>query len=77
MTEILDAIVNIQNENKLSGPVIAWGVVISVSPTEVRFSGDTIDVEVTTKVSGYTPTTNDIVICLKVGAAWVIIGDIG
>jgi len=75
MTEIVDALLSL--DNKPQGPVMAWGTVIDVSPTKVRFSGDIVDVEVTTKLSGYTPTTNDKVVLLKIGTAWVIIGDIG
>ena len=74
-SEILDALASMKNpdENRM----ITWGVVTSTAPTEVRFGGDTVDVEVLSKVSGYTPTTNDVVILLKVGTTWVIIGDIG
>jgi hypothetical protein len=56
--------------------IITWGEVISVSPTEVRFAGDTADVEVELYLSSYTPTTNDRVLLIKVGETWVIIGDI-
>lgn len=75
MTDVVDALVSMKNteENR----VITWGVVTSVSPTEVRFGGDTVDVEVASKLAGYTPTTNDVVVLLKVGTSWVIIGDIG
>jgi hypothetical protein len=75
MSEISDAILSMATSGP--GPILAWGEVISVSPTEVRFAGDSSEVEVSTKLSSYTPTTNDIVVVLKVGTAWVIIGDIG
>ena len=75
MSDITNAIISLAQPKE--GPHLAWGEVISISPTEIRFAGDTVDVEVNTKLSSYTPTTNDIVVLLKVGTAWVIIGDIG
>lgn len=57
-----------------SGSVIAWGEVTGVSPTLVRFAGDTGDTQVTLRLSSYTATTNDRVVLLKVGTSWAILG---
>ncbi|HSG29506.1 MAG TPA: hypothetical protein VLA34_13585 [Candidatus Krumholzibacterium sp.] len=56
--------------------VTAWGDVLGVSPTLVRFAGDTADTQIDNWLTSYTPTTNDRVILLKVGSTWVILGDI-
>lgn len=56
------------------GSVIAWGEVIDVSPTMVRFAGDTGDTQVSLALSTYTATTNDRVVLIKVGTAWAILG---
>lgn len=74
-TEILDALASMKNPDE--NRHITWGVVTGTAPTQVRFGGDTADVDVKSKMAGYTPTTNDVVILLKVGTTWVIIGDIG
>lgn len=55
---------------------IAWGEVIGVSPTLVRFAGDTADTQVALALSSYTPTVNDTVLVVKTGVSWVIVGDI-
>ena len=56
--------------------LVAWGDVISTSPTLVRFAGDTADTQVDGRMSSYTPTTSDRVVCLRVGARWIILGDL-
>lgn len=49
--------------------------VISTSPLEVRFFGDSQDTEVST-MAHYTPTTGDKVAVMKVGTGWWVVGDI-
>lgn len=71
VSEILDAIPD------AAAPTIVWGQVTGVSPTKVRFAGDTSgDIEVSLRLSAYTPTTTDKVLLLKVGTQWVIIGKV-
>jgi hypothetical protein len=55
---------------------IRWGEITGLSPTLVRFSGDTEDVEVERYLGSYTPVENDRVVLLKVGSAWVILGEV-
>jgi hypothetical protein len=54
---------------------LAVGQVISISPTKVRFDGDTSDQAVPLSLDAYTPATNDRVLLAKVGASWIIVGD--
>jgi hypothetical protein len=58
----------------MSAPELAVGQVIAVSPTKVRFDGDTSDQTVALDLTDYTPTTNDRVLLAKVGSGWIIIG---
>ena len=58
------------------GTIITWGQVISITPTQVRFAGDTNDVPVSLRLGSYTPTAGDKVALLKIGAQWVVLGKI-
>lgn len=57
---------------------VTWGEVTSVSPVEVRFAGDTVDVPVALKTSGLTLATNDKVALLKLGSSggWMIVAKV-
>ena len=59
-------------------PDVAWGLVTQVSPSvEVRFAGDTLDVQVVKKNADVTLSTNDTVALLKVGSQWVVAFKLG
>ena len=71
---ILDELLKLVPEE--TGAITAWGDVLGVSPTLVRFAGDTANTQIDNWLSSYTPTTNDRVILLKVGNTWIILGDL-
>jgi len=56
-----------------------WGQVTSVSPLEVRFAGDTIDIPVTLNLTTYSsPATGDMVALLRLGSVdgWCVLGKV-
>ena len=54
--------------------MIRVGQIISVTPTKVRFDGDTSDHLIPLSLVGYTPTTGHRVLLVKVGSGWIILG---
>lgn len=61
--------VNVQTD------VIRWGKVTSTSPLEVQFAADTAGVAVGGVIGAYTPVVDDVVVLLRVGVQWGIVGD--
>jgi len=57
---------------------ITWGEVTSISPVEVRFAGDSVDVPVGLKTDGLTLATNDKVALIKLAWAggWMIVAKV-
>ena len=58
---------------------IAWGVVQSTGPTEVRFAGDSADVPIALKDAALTVSVGQKVLLAKAGSrdGWVIVCVIG
>lgn len=54
---------------------IAWGVVTSTSPVEVRFAGDTTDTPIEWKTSGLTLALTNRVLLARAGTndGWMIV----
>lgn len=55
--------------------MIKVGQIISVTPTKVRFDGDTSDQLIPLSLVGYTPTTGHRVIMVRAGTGWIIVGE--
>lgn len=58
-----------------AGDVIRWGKITSTSPLEVQFTADTAGVPVGGTIGPYTPVLHDVVVLLRVGVQWGIVGD--
>ena len=54
---------------------LKFGLVTGVSPTSVRFPGDTGTSVIALSMDSYSPTTNDRVVLARVGSQWIILGD--
>lgn len=55
--------------------MIRVGQIISVTPTRVRFDGDTSDQLIPLSLVGYTPTSGHRVLLVKAGSGWIIVGE--
>jgi len=57
----------------------AWGIVTdaTTSAVEVRFAGDDVSTPVGLKASGLALSTNDKVLMVRAGSAWVIVCKLG
>lgn len=70
---IAEQLIELVSQGDSHTQLIRWGDVTSISPFEVRLAGDTVDIGIELRLTGYSPTTNDRVLLLDVGGRWIVL----